>query len=94
MQVNIDPEELIPIIRATVEATLARIRDEEQQLGDLMAVDETGAARFIGLERHQLRDERARGRIGFSQIVGRRIRYTKSDLLEYLARNRTEARNV
>ena len=31
---NIDPEELIPIIEATVQATLARNRDEEQQLGD------------------------------------------------------------
>ena len=94
MQVSIDPEELAPIIEATVQATLARIRDDEQQLGDRLAVDEPTAARMLGLERHQLRDERARGRIASSQIVGRRIRYTRSDLLAYLAKNRTEARNV
>ena len=92
MQLNLDPEELAPLIKTTVQETWARIRDDEQQLGDRLAVDEATAARMLGLERHQLRDERARGRIGSSQIVGRRIRYTKADLLEYLARNRTEAR--
>ena len=92
MQVNISPEELAPVIAATVAATLEAIRSDEAKLGDRLAFSEPEAARLLGLETHQLRDERGRGRIGSSSIVGRRIRYVRADLLAYLNRNRTEAR--
>ncbi len=92
MQLKIDPAELAPIISATVDATLARIRDDDARMGDKLAFDEPEAARLLSLESHQLRDERLRGRITASVIVGRRIRYVREDLLEYLGRNRTEAR--
>lgn len=92
MVFSVDHETLRPIITATIAETLAVIRQAETDLGDRLAVDETEAARMLGLERHQLRDERGRGRIGCSQIVGRRIRYTREDLLAYLAASRTEAR--
>lgn len=92
MQFSIDDAAMRPIISATVAETLAIIRQAETILGDRLAVDEAEAARLLGLERHQLRDERGRGRIGCSQIVGRRIRYTREDLLAYLAAGRTEAR--
>jgi hypothetical protein len=42
----------------------------------------------LGLHVHQLRDERRRGRIQASQIVGRRIRYLRADLERYLAERR------
>ena len=92
MQVMIDPAELAPIIAATVAEVMARIRDDEAALGDRLAFSEPVAARLLELEPHQLRDERLRGRIAASQIVGRRIRYLRADLVEYLARHRTEAR--
>lgn len=92
MQLNIDPAELAPVIEAAVAETMARIRADEAALGDRLAFSEQEAARLLGLESHQLRDERLRGRITASQIVGRRIRYLRQDLLDYLARNRTEAR--
>ncbi len=92
MQVNIDSAELAPIIEATVTATMARLREQETALGDQLAFSEPKAARLLELEPHQLRDERLRGRIAASQIVGRRIRYLRADLVEYLARHRTEAR--
>ena len=92
MQVMIDPVELAPIIAATVSEVMARIRDDETALGDRLAFSEQEAARLLGLESHQLRDERLRGRIAASQIVGRRIRYRREDLIGYLARHRTEAR--
>ena len=92
MQLMIDPAELAPIIAATVDATLQRIRDNEARMGDKLAFDEPEAARLLSLESHQLRDERLRGRITASVIVGRRIRYRREDLLEYLGRHRTEAR--
>ena len=94
MLLNISPEELRPVIEAAVIETLARIRDDESKLGDLLALSEPEAARVVGLESHQLRDERLRGRIGASAIVGRRIRYLSDDLLKYLKRNRTEARDI
>ena len=84
MLLNISPEELRPVIEAAVIETL----------GDLLALSEPEAARVVGLESHQLRDERLRGRIGASAIVGRRIRYLRDDLLKYLKRNRTEARDI
>ncbi len=91
MQVTIDPAELAPIIAATVSEVMARIRDDDAALGDKLAFDEREAARLLGLEPHQLRDERLRGRIAASHIVGRRIRYQRADLLAYLAAHRTEA---
>jgi hypothetical protein len=42
----------------------------------------------VSLLPHQLRDERYRGNIQASQVAGRRIRYTRKDLLDYLARRR------
>lgn len=94
MHVTIDPAELAPIIEATVTATLARLQDDESQLGDRLAVSESEAARLLDLEPHQLRDERYRGRIGASQIVGKRIRYTRADLIGYLASRRVDARKM
>ena len=92
MQVMIDPVELAPIIAATVSEVMQRIREDEASMGDRLAFSEQEAARLLGLESHQLRDERLRGRIAASQIVGRRIRYRREDLIAYLARHRTEAR--
>ena len=89
---SFDADALRPVIEAAVAETLARLREDDAALGDKLAFDEREAARLIGLEPHQLRDERLRGRIAASQIVGRRIRYGRADLLAYLSANRTEAR--
>ena len=91
MQVIFALEDLRPLVEAVVTECLARLADDEARLGDRLAFDEPTAARMLSLEPHQLRDERLRGRIEASQIVGRRIRYVRGDLLAYLARHRTEA---
>ena len=93
MQLNLDSDDLRPLIAAVLTECLARLADDEAPMGDRLAFDEPTAARMLSLEPHQLRDERLRGRINASVIVGRRIRYQRQDLLHYLARNRTEARN-
>ena len=92
MQIIIDSTELRPVIEAAARETIAQIRQDEETLNDRIAFSETEAARLLGLQTHQLRDERRRGRIGSSAIVGRRIRYARQDLLAYLARNRNEPR--
>ena len=92
MQVAFDPTEFEPIITRAVEAALAKLDELRGPLGDRLAFTEEEAARLIGLEAHQLRDERRRGRIAASQIVNRSIRYLRGDLLAYLLRQRTEAK--
>lgn len=92
LNVSLDADALRAVIEATVAETLARMADNDAQMGDRLAFDEPTAARMLSLEPHQLRDERLRGRVTASQIVGRRIRYVRGDLLAYLARHRTEAR--
>jgi hypothetical protein len=88
LNLSIDPTALKPIIAATVRATLEAVEQDQQKVGDRLAYSEQEAARLLGLQVHQLRDERLRGRIKASQVVGRRIRYTRQDLLDYLATNR------
>ena len=91
MRLMIDPKELAPIIAETVAATLAQLRADEAAIGDRLALTEQEAARLLSLESHQLRDERLRGRISASVIVGKRIRYSRADLLQYLASRRVGA---
>jgi hypothetical protein len=54
-----------------------------------LAYSEREAAALLGLKWHQLRDERLRGRIASSKIVGDRIRYLREDLVAYLMRSRS-----
>ena len=87
MKLEIDPAELEPVIRRVVEETVAVLEQRRADL-DGEAFSEERASRLLDLEPHVLRDERLRGRITASQIVGRRIRYTRRDLLDYLASRR------
>jgi hypothetical protein len=83
--VKLDAEVLRPLVEAVVAEALRQLEADRHRLdGEVLAYSEVDAAKLLGLEEHQLRDERRRGRIGASQIVGRRIRYARSDLLTYL----------
>jgi len=64
---------------------------EEAGLGNgRLAWSEVEAAGLLGMAAHVLRDERRRGRISASVGPGRRILYTRADLLGYLASRRWE----
>ena len=58
-------------------------------LPDKLAFTEAEAARLLSLNTHQLRDERLRGRITASKIVGNRIAYRREDLLHQTSRRIT-----
>jgi hypothetical protein len=88
VSLQINAELLRPLIQATVAETIAALEGDRVKLGERLAYSEPEAAGLLGLEVHQLRDERRRGRICASQIVGRRIRYSREDLLRYLADRR------
>lgn len=83
MQINLNAEELRPLIETIVLEVTARIDKADNRL----AFDEVEAAAMLGVTKTTLRDERLRGRVNAS-LVGRKIRYTRQDLLEYLANRR------
>jgi hypothetical protein len=84
----IDAAALRPLIEQVVTETLRQLQEINATLPDCLAFSEQEAARLIGLSTWQLRDERLRGRISASQVTGRRIRYQRSDLLQYLESRR------
>lgn len=90
LSLQLDPAALRPIIEAVVAEVLVRLEERLAALGqdDRLCYSEEEAAGLLGLEPHVLRDERRRGRIGASQIVGRRVRYTRADLVAYLTARR------
>jgi len=87
VNVSIATDDLRDFIKAVVSETLGELERAGPPNGRI-AFSEPEAAALIGLLPHQLRDERLRGRIEASQVVGRRVRYLRADLLEYLARGR------
>jgi hypothetical protein len=91
IHLQLDAEALAPLVRQVVAEVLAATADDRAKVGDRLCYTEAEAAALLGLNEHQLRDERLRGRIGASSIVGRRIRYTREDLVRYLAERRWRA---
>jgi hypothetical protein len=84
----VSAEALRPLLRELVAEALAQLQAHQAALGEPQAYPEPKAAALLGLRPHQLRDERLRGRIGHSRVVGNQVRYTRQDLLDYLAARR------
>lgn len=86
LTLQIDSAALKPIVQAVVAEVLAQVDGARAAPPGKQVFSEGEAAQLLGVETHVLRDERGRGRITFSRIVGRRIRYTQADIDEYLRR--------
>jgi hypothetical protein len=91
LSLSIDAEALRPLVRVAVEEALAAVEAARSNLPDKLAFGEAEAARLLSLHQHQLRDERLRGRIGASVGPGRKILYSREQLLAYLAARRWRA---
>ena len=89
--ISFDDANLRPLVRAVVAEVLAEHKQLQQIYEGRVAYSEAEAANMLGLNQHQLRDLRLNGKINHSRIVGRRIRYTLQDLMDYLHRGREEA---
>ena len=85
---NIDFEELRPLVREIIETVLSENEQLKQLLNGRLAITEPDAAALLGLNPWQLRDLRLAGKITHSCIVGGRIRYTFEDLTGYLRSSR------
>ena len=83
MKLEFPAEEIRPLIETIVLEVMARL----DMADDRLAFDEIEAAAMLGVTKTTLRDERLRGRVNAS-LVGRKVRYTQQDLLEYLANRR------
>src|SRR5262249_9196604 len=92
ISLQLDAEALRPVIEQVVEEVLERLHAAQSQVGNELCYSEEAAARPLRVGTHLLRDERLRGKIRASQIVGRRIRYTHDDLVTYLMSRRQEPR--
>jgi helix-turn-helix protein len=87
----IDPAALKELVKQVVAEALVALEADRARLDGQLAYSEAEAARLLGLNVWVLRGERRRGRIAASRIVGSRIRYTRDDLLRYLAERRLES---
>lgn len=83
-EIKIDAGELRAVVRAVVAETLAELEARRPDLDGRLAYSEAEAADLLGLKHHQLRDLRLAGKIEFCRVVGRRVRYTREQLLGYL----------
>lgn len=90
VHLNIPVGALRPLIEEVVAAALARIQADLPSTQRRLAYSEAEAAELLGLKEHVLRDERLRGRIKASQVVGRRTRYLHSDLVQYMMQRRVQ----
>lgn len=86
LRIQLDADELKPLVRQIVGEVLAEVEERFESANGQLAFDEPMAAELLGLRPHQLRDERLKGRIGFTRVAGRRIRYSREHLRAYLAR--------
>ena len=80
--------EFRPLIEQVVTETMRRLEAERVKLSGRLAYPEAEAAALIGVERHVLRDARLRREIEASR-VGKRIVYTRDELLRFLHAQRT-----
>jgi len=60
--IQVDPQDLRPVIEAVVNETLARLETERAKLTGKLAYTETGATRLLYLRFHRMRDESRCGR--------------------------------
>jgi hypothetical protein len=75
-----------PLIAEVVSATIAQLESVRATLPDnRLAYSEAEAADMLGLNPNQLRDERKRKRIKAATGPGRKVLYTRQQLLDYLA---------
>jgi len=89
LALSIDPTALRPLIQAVVEQTISAMGSLGSNLPEgRICYSEAEAAALLGVRSNVLRDERGRGRIGFSKIACGRIRFSHADLLAYLAAGR------
>lgn len=81
---RLSADELRPIVQEVVRTVIDELTNLNQLVHGKLALSEEDAAELLDLNSWQLRDLRLAGKIGFTRIVGNRVRYIVPDLLDYL----------
>lgn len=89
MQVTFSPDDIRPLVQTVAAEILEAIHADDGRL----AYSEAEAAQMLGVKSHVLGDARRRGEIDASKVGGV-VRYTKSDLLKFLASSRWNGRGA
>src|SRR4051794_7530509 len=85
----VHPDALRELVREVAVQVVAELdRDKASLPAGRLCFPEAEAAPMLGLQQHQLRDERLRGRIAYHRVVGNRVMYSRDDLLAYLRERR------
>jgi hypothetical protein len=84
MKLDLQPDDLRPIVAAVMDEWQARADKQRAILADdRLAFEEQEAARLLGVSRHVLRDARLRKEIAGSR-VGKKVVYQRSALVKFL----------
>jgi hypothetical protein len=87
VKISFSEADLRPLVEAVVAATLEKLAEERQRIGEKLAYSEPEAAALLSVKPYVLRDARLRGEIsGFR--IGKGIRYERDELLRFLRRQR------
>jgi hypothetical protein len=87
---QLSADELRPIVQEVVRLVIEELAGMNQLVHGKLALTEPHAAELIELHPWQLRDMRLDEKIGYSRIVGNKVRYSVADLLDYLRRTHHE----
>jgi len=90
MKIEFDSEALRPIVQMAVAAAMDRLEADRATFNGRLAFTEPEAAVLLGVKPHVLRDCRLRGEILGAKVGSRNV-YTRSDLLEFLERQKENA---
>lgn len=85
--IRFDQEQLANMIEKIIFDSFQKMEHTNISLGNRLSFTEPEAAALLGVERYALRDARLRGEVEASK-VGRRILYSRDQLLRLLQKNR------
>ncbi len=83
MNIQFDPTDLAPLVRAVVAEVLLQAEADRAKLNGRLGHSEPEAAALLGVPRHVLRDCRLRQEIS-ARKVGRKFIYSRNVLLKFL----------
>ncbi len=87
LQIQFDEDALRPLVHLAVAEALDRMEEERAKFNGRLAFTEQEAAVLLGVKPHVLRDCRRRGELQGAK-VGSKIVYTRTDLLDFLDRQK------
>jgi hypothetical protein len=87
VRIQFDREDLLPLVQLTVAEALDRMEIERAKFNGRLSYTEPEAAVLLGVKAHVLRDCRRRGELQAAK-VGSKIVYTRTDLLDFLERQK------